>query len=151
MCVQVFIEDASLPLDSAAAYYTRTYTVAVPQTLLPDRTSEGSVAHFLLLWNRLPYSFSVQCVLKGSLEALVKRISQCFAQALQLTGSEGFRLGFQAATWQGDRLALFLTGASTSKHFRVEFRSTAEDLLKGVTAQVSEVLGSLFGEVASLL
>ncbi|CAG9330852.1 unnamed protein product [Blepharisma stoltei] len=119
------IEDSTVPLDQGVQYSSQAYIVPFSDFLLKDISSFGSITQFLSLWTRLNYSHMVQCELTKSIEELCEALSKHMEKAVKTIDSDGFRLGFQAATLQGDRIAIVLTGTKISKTVRSEVRTSS--------------------------
>lgn len=139
----IMIEDSNLPFDCPATYYSSTYTIPIPLTLLKDYSSFSSVNMFLNLWNRLPYSYTTQCTRVASIEQIYSNIDKSMQRCVRNIDGEGYRLAYLAGTWQGDRLAVYLTGTSYSRNIRVEARSNSEELISTVRESSSSFIGSL--------
>jgi hypothetical protein len=56
---------------------------------------------------------------------------------------QDYRAAFQAATLQGDRIGLYITGSLGSKNVRIEYRTNSLDLLKNFTNQTETFIGQL--------
>ena len=121
--LKVSVEGDSFP-EETAQYNTLIYSVPFPRLLLKDTSSSHSVSHFLSLWTRLVYGDLAQCSM-GSIEGVREKVGKYMQEALYVEEFGSFKLGWQAANLQGDRVVLYVSGSRNSRNVRTEVRTSS--------------------------
>eukprot|EP00361_Fabrea_salina_P005144 CAMPEP_0202440078 /NCGR_PEP_ID=MMETSP1345-20130828/36502_1 /ASSEMBLY_ACC=CAM_ASM_000843 /TAXON_ID=342563 /ORGANISM="Fabrea Fabrea salina" /LENGTH=486 /DNA_ID=CAMNT_0049054651 /DNA_START=413 /DNA_END=1872 /DNA_ORIENTATION=+ len=139
--LKVSVEGDSFPEESAQ-YNTLIYSVPFPRLLLKDTSSSHSVSHFLSLWTRLVYGDLAQCSM-GSIESVRHKVGKYMQEALYVEEFGSFKLGWQAANLQGDRVVLYISGSRNSRNVRTEVK----DFKSLKLFDDKQVFGNLFARV----
>lgn len=127
------------------------YNVPISQILLKDGSSFSSMNQFMTLWSRLIYIIEIRCDLLADINLVISKISLLMEHCMTQSLKKFNRWGFQAATLQGDRIALVVKKRNSRNYVSIDIRTSTEKSYEAISEKMSEFIQDISHNKLELL
>lgn len=127
------------------------YNVPISQILLKDGSSFSSISSYMMLWSRLIYIIEIRCEVLENIDSVISNISLLMELTITQTFKKFKRWGFQAATLQGDRIALVLKKRHSRNYASIDIRTSTEKSYEAMSETIREFIRDISKNKLELL